>query len=51
MTYIKIENRYMTIREIAEKYDMPRDLIAYRIGKGIRELDKLIQPKYEMLRK
>lgn len=51
MTFIKIDGRYLTIREIAEKYEMPRNLIATRIARGIRDIKELTQPKYEMLRK
>lgn len=51
MTYIKIEGKYMTLKEIAEKYDMPIKLIQFRASKGITDINELTQPKYEMLRK
>ena len=51
MLHLKVNGRLMTINEIAKKFDVPRTLIASRYQRGIRELDKLIQPKYEMTRK
>lgn len=51
MINIKIEGKYMTLKEIAEKYNVPRKLIANRFARGVRELNELIQPKYDMLRK
>lgn len=51
MIYLKIEGKYMTIKEIAEKYNMPLGLISYRVRKGVRDVNELIQPKHGMLRK
>jgi DNA-directed RNA polymerase specialized sigma24 family protein len=51
MTFVKIEGRYMTIREISEKYNVPLNLIRARIARGIRDINELTQPKYEMTRK
>lgn len=47
MIYIKDERgRYRTLKEIAEKYNVPLDLVKGRANHGVRDLEKLIQPKW-----
>lgn len=51
MVYIKVDNQYKTLKEISEEYDCPLRLVAARFYRGIREINELTQPKYDMLRK
>ena len=51
MIFIKINNQYKTVKDIAIKYNVPSKLIYARYMRGIREIEKLVQPKYEMVRK
>jgi hypothetical protein len=51
MIYIKINGQYKTVKEIATKYNLSPKLVYNRYKKGITNLEKLIQPKYEMIRK
>ena len=51
MIYIKVNGRYKTTKEIATKYNISPQIVYRRYKAGITELEKLIQPKYEMVRK
>ena len=51
MNYIKDKNELKTIKEIAAKYNVPTSLVRSRYNRGIREVEKLIQPKYAMVEK
>jgi hypothetical protein len=48
---MKIDNRYLTLKEIAAKYNISLQLLRGRYQRGIREIEELIQPKYEATRK
>ena len=51
MVYIQDQKgKLNTLKEIALKYNVPLCLIKGRYDRGIREIEKLIQPKYEMVR-
>lgn len=52
MVYIKDEKgRLKTIKELAREYELPYTLIQSRYFRGIRNINELVQPKYEMVRK
>ena len=51
MIYIKIKNKYKTVKDISMEYNVPAKLIYARYQRGIKELEKLIEPKYESVRK
>lgn len=51
MVYIKINGRYKTLKEIAIEYDVPLDLIKGRWSNGVRDIEKLIAPKWDKWRK
>jgi predicted DNA-binding protein YlxM (UPF0122 family) len=52
MHYVKMNSgELLSLKEIAEKYNVSLRLIEGRYYRGIRDISKLTQPKYEMLRK
>jgi hypothetical protein len=52
VVYVKDSKGHLrTIQEIAYKYQVPTSLVYSRYQKGYRDIEKLIQPKHEMLRK
>jgi hypothetical protein len=47
MIYIKDKKgKYLTIKEVAAEYNVPLDLIKGRWNHGVKEFEKLIQPKW-----
>lgn len=44
MVYIDDNGRLKTLKELAEKYDVPLELIRGRWNRGMREIEELIQP-------
>lgn len=46
MIYIKDKGKYKTLKEIALEYNVSLNLIKGRCTQGIREVEKLIAPKY-----
>jgi hypothetical protein len=47
MIYIRDKKgRYKSLKEIAAEYNVPLDLIKGRANYGVRDLEKLIQPKW-----
>jgi hypothetical protein len=51
MIYIPVKNKLKSLKEIAVEYNMSTRLIYSRYHKGIKDIEKLTQPKHEMLRK
>lgn len=51
MIHVEVDGRLFTFKQLAEKYGLPKNLIASRYQRGLRELEKLVQPKYDILRK
>lgn len=48
MLYIKDTNgRYKTLKELAEKYDLPVKLIRGRHMRGLRTVEELTQPQHQ----
>ena len=51
MIYIKIDGRYKTVKEIAAESDISPRLVYARYMKGIKDIKKLTEPKYESVKK
>jgi uncharacterized protein (DUF111 family) len=51
MIYIKVKGKYKTVKDIAAEYNVSPRLIYARYMRGIKEIEKLVQPKYESVRK
>lgn len=50
MIYIKHENKYKTLKDLAAQYGIPLKLIQGRYAQGQRAIEALIQPKYYNLK-
>jgi hypothetical protein len=46
MVYIKDKGKYKTLKELAAEYKTPLELIKGRFTHGIRDVDKLVEPKW-----
>lgn len=46
MIYLKINNKYLTLKEIAIEYNVNIELLRGRYRAGIRDLNELIAPKH-----
>jgi hypothetical protein len=51
MIYIKVKNKYKTVKDIAIEYNVSSKLVYARYLRGIKDIKKLTEPKYEMVRK
>ena len=51
MIFIEDKGRMRSLKELAKKYNVPVAIIRGRYSRGIREVEKLIEGKYEMLKK
>lgn len=51
MIFIEDKGRMRSLKEIAKKYNVPTRLVRSRYNRGIREIEKLTEKKYEMLKK
>ena len=51
MIFIKVKGKYKTVKDIAAEYNISSKLIYARYSRGIKEIEKLIEPKYESVRK
>jgi hypothetical protein len=48
VVYVKEKGKLKTIKEIALEYKLPISLVYSRYNRGIRDLETLITPKYEL---
>lgn len=52
VVYVKDSKGHLkTIQDLAYEYRLPATVVYSRYQKGIRDVEKLTQPKHEMLRK
>lgn len=52
MIYIRNEiGKLQSMKDLAQRYNLPLSLIQGRYNRGIRDIKELTQPKYEMLKK